>query len=274
MLHGIDISHHQSNINIDNVDFDFCIVKATQGVSYRDNCFSMFADKVLAKNKLLGIYHYFGGNDPLLEADHFCNVIKQYVGKAILVLDWEGAQNKMFSKGQTIAKPFLDAVYERTGVRPMIYMSKSVCRSYDWSEVVKSNYGLWVAQYADSNPTGYKAQPWTDSKGLGAFPSYAIFQYSSHGRLEGYSGNLDLDIAYMTKEAWYKYAGKSAAEDVEYYTSPEFTLIDSLNKIGVDSSYHHRYKIAMANGIKNYCGTAEQNIELLYLLNSGKLIKP
>ena len=51
------------------------------------------------------------------------------------------------------------------------------------------------------------------------------------------------------------------------------TLIDSLNKIGVDSSFKFRKKIAAANGIEDYAGTAEQNLLMLRLLNEGKLVK-
>ncbi|MCH5280917.1 MAG: hypothetical protein J1E61_05560, partial [Lachnospiraceae bacterium] len=57
-----------------------------------------------------------------------------------------------------------------------------------------------------------------------------------------------------------------------YYPIPQFTLVDSLNNIGVDSSYEYRKKIAAANGISDYSGTAEQNLKMLALLNSGKLI--
>ena len=38
-----------------------------------------------------------------------------------------------------------------------------------------------------------------------------IRQYSSHGRLDGYNGNLDLNKAYISKVAWQKYAGVKTA---------------------------------------------------------------
>lgn len=59
----------------------------------------------------------------------------------------------------------------------------------------------------------------------------------------------------------------------QYYDTPEFTLTDCLNKIGVDSSYNNRKRIAIINGVENYSGTAVQNIELLELVKAGKLIK-
>ena len=54
------------------------------------------------------------------------------------------------------------------------------------------------------------------------------------------------------------------------YTS----IVDALGSIGVNSSFSYRLKIAGANGIKGYVGTAQQNIKLLTLLKQGKLIKP
>ena len=64
---------------------------------------------------------------------------------------------------------------------------------------------------------------------------------------------------------------------VEYYpacASHYSSIVDALQSIGVDSSKSNRSKIAAANGISNYVGSAEQNIALLKLLKQGKLIKP
>lgn len=47
-----------------------------------------------------------------------------------------------------------------------------------------------------------------------------------------------------------------------------------LAAINVNYSMNTRKKIAIANGIKNYTGTAEQNIALLKLLKAGKLLMP
>lgn len=41
------------------------------------------------------------------------------------------------------------------------------------------------------------------------------------------------------------------------------SIVDYLKSIGVDSSYSNRKKLAKENGIKNYSGTAEQNLKLL-----------
>ena len=57
------------------------------------------------------------------------------------------------------------------------------------------------------------------------------------------------------------------------YTGSSVSLVDALKAIGADSSMSNRKKIAKANGISNYSGTASQNTQLLNLLKQGKLKK-
>ena len=58
-----------------------------------------------------------------------------------------------------------------------------------------------------------------------------------------------------------KYSGKSSS------------LVDALNSLKITSTFANRTKIAKANGITNYKGTASQNTKLLKLLKEGKLKK-
>ena len=51
------------------------------------------------------------------------------------------------------------------------------------------------------------------------------------------------------------------------------SFVDGLKSIGVDSSFANRKRIAAANGISNYKGTALQNIKLLNMLKKGTLRK-
>jgi len=63
---------------------------------------------------------------------------------------------------------------------------------------------------------------------------------------------------------------------VTYYkacSSKYGSISEALKSIGVDGSYSYRKKIAAKNNIKNYTGTAKQNIEMLNKLKQGKLIK-
>lgn len=204
MMNGIDIASYQTGIDLSVVPCDFVIVKATEGVNYTNPDFSRAYAQAKEQNKLIGIYHYANGAGATAEADYYLSVVGDRVGDAILVLDWEQGGNSAFGN-VSYAKQWLDHVYNKTGVRPLIYMSKSVTYNFDWSAVAP-NHGLWVAQYPNNDPTGYQTNPWTDSHGYGAWSSPVIFQYTSSGYLSGWNGKLDLNLAYMDATAWAKYA--------------------------------------------------------------------
>ena len=221
-MKGIDVSGWQKGIDLSKIDCDFVIVKATQGTGFTSEDYERQATQAKSLGKKLGIYHYANGSGAKEEAEFFVSKVKPYLKEAILVLDWEKDQNSKFGAGIEYPLAWLNRVYELTGVRPLIYMSKSVTRQHDWTAVAK-NYGLWVAQYANNNQTGYQSNPWTDKNGYGAWSSPAIFQYSSHGRLSGYNANLDINIAYMDAAAWDKYAAGEAGAKQEEKEQPNGT---------------------------------------------------
>lgn len=213
-LNGIDIASYQAGLDPAKVPCDFVIVKATQGTGYTNPDFRRAADAVLAAGKLLGIYHYAGGGTHTAEAAHFLDVTAPYLGKATLWLDWEGEQNSAFGRSDVSwCKAFCNYVKQQAGIACGIYMSKSVCRAHDWSGL-SGDCPLWAAQYANMDRTGYQPSPWTDGQGFGAWGAPSIYQYSSRGCLGGWGGNLDLDLAYMTREEWAAMAaGGGAATD-------------------------------------------------------------
>lgn len=201
-MNGIDISAWQGDENIDlsKVPFDFCIVKATEGTSYENRYFTSHCDKVLNKKRLLGAYHYANGGNVQKEADYFLAYVKKYIGKAVLVLDWEAKNNPLFGKNDLEwCLKWCNYVYRKTGIKPLIYVQKSAMGA-----VKKTGYGLWVAQYPDYIETGYQKHPWNE----GAY-NCLIRQYTSVGKLSGYSGNLDLNKAYISAASWRKLATKA-----------------------------------------------------------------
>ena len=206
MLKGIDISHHQRGIDLGAVDVDFVICKATEGNGYTDEMCDTFYQKAKSLGKKLGVYHFARpdlGNSAEAEADWFVKETLGYHKEAMLILDWESGN----LKDTTWARKWLDRVYSKTGVRPVIYMSASVMRSADWGDVVAGDYGLWVANYGTNDGTAQESV--FDRYPLKYWDFYALWQYTSKGRLNGYNGNLDLNYFSGDGTAWDKYAGGS-----------------------------------------------------------------
>ena len=207
-LYGYDISKWQSVGTGDSAK-DFLIIKATEGVGYVDPSCDKHYQRAKGQGKLLGVYHFArpdlnkGTDGAKREAQFFYNNCKNYIGEAIIVLDWEQSG----TTGQTDwAKAWLDEVYRLTTVRPLIYMSASVVNNNNWS-AISGNYGLWIAGYP--NAYNVKNPPTPTVKNMpykiGSWKFWAIWQYSSS------AGTLDRDIANMDGTAWRKYAAKQTA---------------------------------------------------------------
>lgn len=194
MLFGTDQSAWQPDTVTEG---DFIILKATEGCSFVDASCDIKYQMNKSAGKLLGVYHFARPdlNSAEDEASFFVDNIRGYISEAILVLDWE----QPGTQGNVVwAKAWLDKVFELTGVKPLIYMSASVIREYDWSSVVSEDYGLWVAGYPDLRDSFdlpefiYIVSPW---------PFYALWQFTNSG------GRLDRDVFMGDREAWLKYAG-------------------------------------------------------------------
>lgn len=221
-LNGVDIARYQAGINISAMTTtDFVIVKATQGTWYTSPTFVKQYSDAKEAGKLLGIYHYAEGKNYKAEADYFLKTIGNRVGEAILCLDWEDTDNSTFNSGKdrTWVKNWCDYVASKTNVKPLVYTSKAYMRNISGI----GDYGLWIAQYANNNPTNYQATPWNE----GAY-SCAIRQYSSHGRIKGYNGNIDLNKFYGDAAAWKKYANPGKAKPVTGGSSKPSTSSGSI----------------------------------------------
>ncbi|WP_434433926.1 GH25 family lysozyme [Lactiplantibacillus paraplantarum] len=212
-LNGFDVASYQAGMNVGEVAGDFVLVKATEGIDYTNPEFNDHAKQTLSAGKKLGVYHFIrNDSDIKQQADYFLTVVKPYIGKAMLVLDFENTTGSTIQNqaGVGLAKQWLDYVYQQTGVRPVLYTGISCENSLDWSSVVKANYGLWIAQYNNYNVVnGY--QPRNLYGSLKHWKTAVMFQYTSTGRLPGWNGNLDFDVFYGDKSAWDKYAKATKA---------------------------------------------------------------
>lgn len=201
-MQGIDISGWQEDLDLAQVPCDFAIIKATQGVGYVSGACDPHVQQAIALGKPFGFYHYVNGSGATAEADFFVDNCANYFGKGLPCIDWESMQNDAWGNTDYL-RELVQRVIDRTGVKPLIYASAS---AFPWDVAQALDCGAWVAQYANNDATGYQDSPWNE----GAY-ACAIRQYSSHGRLDGYSGNLDLDKAYMDADGWARYVGASSA---------------------------------------------------------------
>lgn len=195
-MNGIDVSKWQPDNITDLVDYDFAIIKATEGTGYVSSVCDQQYQAAKRRGKLLGVYHYALGGDPVTESNFFVNNIKGYLGEAVLVLDYEANATK---RGREWVRSFLKRVKELTEVNVVLYVSRSVYDTQNLAGILKDeNCGLWLAAYPHTNPTGYYDP--------GQQRDEIIRQYSSTGRLNGYNGNLDLNRAYIDANKWRLYA--------------------------------------------------------------------
>lgn len=202
MLNGIDISKWQQGIDIAAVNADFVVCQACYGATPQPT-FKGQIESTLSCGKKAGAYIFVTGQNG--EIAEFCSLVKPYLGKALLALDWESDNNAQWGNLEYL-KNCIREVQDATGVNPLVYFPAS---SYSQIKPLldRMNCGAWVAQYADMNPTGYQENPWNEN----AY-DMAMFQYSSTGHPGGYSGSLDLDLFYGDRNAWDAYAKSSKTE--------------------------------------------------------------
>lgn len=262
-MKGIDVSKHQGIIDWNKVaqsGVKFAIIRAGYGKSNVDQYFKQNIESAIRAGLKIGVYWFIyalNEKDAIKNAEKFHKTIEPYRDAINMKVwsDWEydsddySRKNKVVQTNSTrtrIVRTFLNYLKSK-GWDVGNYANPDYIKSKfdDLSE-----YPLWLAYYTNNELNAKKYNPW-------------MWQYSSQGGVPGIVGLCDMNICYEEKEE----------VKIEYYPIPDFTLLDHLEKIGVDSSFNSRKKIATNNGIPDYKGTAEQNIKMLELLKAGKLMK-
>lgn len=191
-----DLSHWNGSVSWKNTGLDAVIIKCSQSTGYVDPMFS--ANKVGARRAgiLCGFYHFAGGNDPIKEADFFVKSVGDIQPGELLALDYE----IHIANPVQWCKIFLDEVQRKVGFKPLLYINSSTAQSFDWTPVIKGDYGLWIASYGLNLPVVGLIPP-----KIGKWPFYAIWQYTSRGKVNGINGYVDLDYCKCSIETLKKY---------------------------------------------------------------------
>ncbi|MDQ0199324.1 glycoside hydrolase family 25 protein [Neobacillus ginsengisoli] len=199
-LKGIDVSHWQGAIDWGKVKGDgveFAFIKATQGTNYDEvSYFKENVPKALAAGIHVGAYHYgtFGtAAEAKAEAAYFLSVIKGFTLEYPLVLDLEENKKGMSNTQLTDAAiAFLKAL-ENAGYFAMLYTGKTFLET-QLDESRLTSYSKWIARY--NNELGRSADMW---------------QFTSSGKVNGISGNVDLNWAYRDFTAVIRGMNKTTA---------------------------------------------------------------
>jgi len=218
-----DISKWQGDIDYEvfsNQDLSGVIVRAgsinhVTGIPYTDYKFEINADKCAEHFKVLGFYWFWRANqDPTLQAQYFCDLIKYKKWNLPLVADVEASNGIKPDLLRRRLKMFLDQVETLSDIRPIIYTRASFWNIAVGNPSWAKNYLLWCARYRylDENLEPRISGPWADGRFKpSSWNNWLLWQYSADhnglGRMYGVDGD-DIDLNYFngTEEDLYKFA--------------------------------------------------------------------
>jgi len=194
-LEGIDVSRWQGAIDwakVKGAGKRFVIAKATEGIGFRDANYTANRSGALGAGLGFTAYHYARPDlNPTAatgEADWFVDNLGLVHGMLVPALDLEVAGSLGTSGLQNWVAAWLGRVYERTGIRPMIYTSPAFWKKYLADTTMFADQGytvLWVAHWFVSAPT-------TPASNWGG-KSWTFWQYHNCGTVPGIGGCVDLD---------------------------------------------------------------------------------
>lgn len=197
VLHGIDVSSHQGEIDWQQVrqsGMDFAMIRVgyrgyDEGLIHEDSYGSNNYRQAGEAGLLRGVYFYSQAISPE-EAREEANFVLDFLGDAQpelpVVFDWEyvsyEARTGALSPQQMTdcALAFCQTIAS-AGLQPMIYFNQDLAQTrLDLTAV--QDYPFWLAQYADAL----------------TFPvSVSLWQYTDAGSVDGITGNVDMNLLFL-----------------------------------------------------------------------------
>ena len=199
-MKGIDVSVHNGVIDWNKVKaagIQFAILRAGYGrvASQNDGKFEENYKNAKAAGIPVGAYWYSYAVTPdeaRLEAQVCLEILKGKQFEFPIFFDQE--EKKTLDTGKANCSAMIRAfceVLEKAGYWVGLYTSRS-CLSTHIEDDIKTHYAIWAAEWASK---------------LNYSGSVGIWQYSSKGKINGISGDVDLDTAYVDYPASVKKAG-------------------------------------------------------------------
>lgn len=192
---GVDVSVYQGTVDwplLAEQGVDFAFIKATEGSSLQDRCFSGNWQGAAQAGIRAGAYHFLSYDSPGdTQAANFISLVPPTPGMLPPVVDIEFygpylEQPPERAQVRAVLDPLLAALEEAYGVKPILYVTY---RSY----------------YRYLAGGDYRAYPiWCSSPVVFPLaPGWQFWQYSHSARLQGYSGSepcIDLNVFRGSRE--------------------------------------------------------------------------
>lgn len=184
-MKGIDISTHNKKIDFKKVKgegIEVVIIKATEGINYIDNMLEEHYKGASKEGLNIGFYHFMSEKtEPREQARDFYNSIKNKKYNVLPCLDIE-TNNLKRSKEEVSNRciDFLDEFKKLSNLKCMIYTGGYFGKDL-LNDKIKKNYIAWIAHYGVNKPMAT------------GFVDVGGHQYTEHGRVNGVTGNVDLN---------------------------------------------------------------------------------
>lgn len=193
----LDLSKHNGDVDFSKVKADGIqgvIIRAGYGNSNIDEKFKQNIESAYMQGLHIGVYWFgyaYSVSQAEKEADFLLNLLDNYKGKIDMPIfyDWEyDSYQYALKNGVTVDKKlctdmtiaFMDKL-ESKGYYTGFYANIDYLTNY-YEDRIKSRYACWVAQW--SNKCTYTNQ-------------YGFWQYTSTGKVNGVSGNVDISHCYV-----------------------------------------------------------------------------
>ena len=189
MIHGIDISHYQGDIDwgtlqnatIEGKPLGFIMIKATEGSSRMDENFNDNFYQAREYGFIRGAYHFWSNKSSARDqAYYFLKQVHLEKGDLPPVLDIEHKpKDKSVEDFQRDVLTWLHIVEDKYHVKPIIYTYYKFKKNY-LSDQRFNSYPYWIAHYY-VDKVEYKGK-------------WKFWQHTDVGRLPGIKGYVDFNI--------------------------------------------------------------------------------
>ncbi len=186
-IRGIDVSHHQGEINWTKVaedDVTFAYIKATEADDLKDKLFNQNWDNAQRVGIAVGAYHFYSLAYPgKIQAENFISTVPTTTKQLPPVIDLEYVGNSkkrpLKIELQNNLHEFVNIVSKQYRTDPIIYTTYEFYEDYLYPEF--SNNKIWIRDIY-SKPNTNKIGSWE------------IWQYSPRGKVDGIKGFVDLNV--------------------------------------------------------------------------------